>query len=298
MKGVPLLYAPVFYKSLAERPRKSGFLTPNIGTSSRRGYMFGLGYYWAINRSYDLMYRSQLFTQRGFAHTMDFRGKPTQNSDFDVYIYGINDRGRDLGGGRKLDASGMLLTARGHSELGKGFRARGEVNYLSSFLFRQEFTESFNEAVFSEVHSVAFVTRNWSSYGLNFLYRQVDNFQSNKEDDVIQIRRLPSVNFNIRDRQVNRKVLPVWVSLESTLGFLRRDQPLFQTRRFVERIDAAPRVMTAFRWKDIHLVPRSHLPRYALRFELERGPDLGRWHFPGNGRVHAGSFAAFARQDL
>ena len=94
--------------------------------------MFGLGYYWAINRSYDLMYRGQLFTQRGFAHTLDFRGKPTQKTDFDVYVYGINDRGRDIGGGRTLDASGMLMTVTGHSELGKGFSARGEVNYLSS----------------------------------------------------------------------------------------------------------------------------------------------------------------------
>ncbi|MCP5114436.1 MAG: LPS assembly protein LptD, partial [bacterium] len=255
VRGIPLLYAPVFYKSLEERPRKSGFLTPNIGTSSRRGYMVGLGYYWAIDRSYDLTYRTQLFTQRGFAHTMDFRGKPTQSSDFDVFVYGISDRGRLLDNGRRLEASGALFTARGHADLGKGFHARAEVNYLSSFLFRQEFTESFNEAVFSEVHSVAFVTKNWSSYGLNFLFREVSNFHSTAEDDVIKIRRLPSVSFNIRDRQVTGKTLPVWVSLDSNLGFLRRDQPLFQTRRFVERVDFAPRVMTAFRWKDIHLVP-------------------------------------------
>ena len=63
------------------------------------------------------------------------------------------------------------------------------------------------------------------------------------------------MNFNIRDRQVARKTLPVWVSIESNLGFLRRDQPLFQTRRFVERVDVAPRVMTAFRWKHVHLTP-------------------------------------------
>jgi len=53
IRGIPILYAPVFYKSLKRRPRKSGFLTPNIGNSSRRGFMVGLGYYWAIARSYD-----------------------------------------------------------------------------------------------------------------------------------------------------------------------------------------------------------------------------------------------------
>jgi LPS-assembly protein len=59
VRGVPLFYAPVFYKSLKQRPRKSGFLTPNVGNSSRRGFMLGGGYYWAINRSYDAAYRAQ-----------------------------------------------------------------------------------------------------------------------------------------------------------------------------------------------------------------------------------------------
>ncbi len=255
VKGIPLLYAPVFYKSLKERPRKSGFLTPNLGNSSRRGLMAGLGYYWALHRSYDAAYRAQYFSQRGFAHHVNLRGKPAQKADFDVYLYGVNDRGRDLGGGNVLDAGGFLMTVTGQADLGYGFRSRWDINYLSSFLFRQEFTESFNEAVFSEVHSVGYVTRNWSDFGLNFLFRRSENFHSTEEGDKITIRKLPAAEFNIRDRQINRKVLPVWVSLESSFGFLRRNQPLFQTRKFVERTDLAPRVMTALRWKDIHLLP-------------------------------------------
>jgi LPS-assembly protein len=255
VRKIPLFYFPVFYKPLEERPRKSGFLTPNAGNSSRRGYMAGLGYYWAIDRSYDLMYRTQYFTQRGLAHHVDFRGKPTQRSDFYVFVYGVNDKGLDLGGGNRLKASGMLLTATGDADLGRGFVAKADVNYLSSFLFRQEFTESFNEAVFSEVHSTAYVTRNWSSFGLNAVYRQGENFHSTREGDVISIRKLPAVEFRVRDREVSRRTLPVWVSLDSSFGLLRRNQPLFQTRKFVERTDLAPRVMTALRWKEFHLLP-------------------------------------------
>jgi len=255
VRGVPVFYAPVFYKSLEEKPRKSGLLTPNIGNSSRRGLMLGLGYYWAMHRSYDAAYRAQYFSQRGFAHHVNVRGKPMRNADFDFYFYGVDDKGKDIGGGRRLDASGFLMAATGKADLGKGFRARWDINYLSSFLFRQEFTESFNEAVFSEVQSVAYVTRNWSSYGLNFLFRRIENFHSVAENDKITIRKLPAVEFNSRDRRINRKVLPVWVSLESSFGFLRRNQPSFQTRRYIERIDLAPRVATAIRIKDIHLIP-------------------------------------------
>jgi LPS-assembly protein len=255
LKKVPLFYTPVFYKSLEKEPRKSGFLTPNAGNSSRRGKMLGVGYYWAINRSYDAAYRAQYFTQRGIAHHIDLRGKPRQGADFNFILYGVNDRGLLLDDGTRRKEGGFLMSLDGQAELGRGFTARGEMNYLSSFTFRQAFTESFYEAIFSEVHSTGFVTKHWSSYDFNVVFGRSEIFLSTEPGDKIVIRRLPEIEFRSRDREVSRRVLPVWVSLESSAGLVRRNQPLFQTRQFVERIDFAPRLMTALRWKDIHLVP-------------------------------------------
>jgi LPS-assembly protein len=254
IRKIPLFYAPFFYKSLADEPRKSGFLTPNIGNSSRRGKMLGVGYYWAMNRSYDAMYRTQYFTERGFAHHLDLRGKPRQRSDFNFILYGVNDRGLKLDSGERRQEGGFLISFDGHSDLGRGFLARGEINYLSSFRFRQAFTESFYEAIFSEVHSLGFVARHWSSCDLNAVFARTETFLSTEPGDHIVIRRLPEVEFRSRDRQLTRR-LPLWLSLESAAGLMRRNQPLFQTRQFVERLDFAPRIMSALRWKDIHLIP-------------------------------------------
>ena len=148
-----------------------------------------------------------------------------------------------------------MMSLDGRSELPGGFRARGEMNYLSDFTFRQAWTESFYEAIFSSVHSLGFVTRQWSSYGLNFVFERSQLFQSTEPGDVISIRKLPMVEFHSRERQVSRRVLPLWVSLESSAGFVRRNQPLFQTRQFVERLDFAPRVMTVLGWKEFRLIP-------------------------------------------
>lgn len=269
--GLPLFYTPYFYKSLEKQPRKSGFLTPHLSNSSRRGKVVGAGYYWAINRSYDASYLAQYFSQRGFAHTVDFRGKPTQNSSFNAFIYGVNDRGLDLGDGQRRKEGGISIQVDGRTELGRGFQARGSINYLSSFRFRQAFTETFNEAIFSEAQSVGLITKHWSSYGLNIVFSRKENFQSPFEGDKISIRRLPQVEFNSRDRLLTDKILPVWVSLESTAGLLRRAQPpcsgteecgqnSFVTKSFVPRVDLEPRVMTALRWKDFSL-----LPYYSIR---------------------------------
>lgn len=259
VRGVPIFYFPYFYKSLEKQPRRSGFLTPSFGNSSRFGQMIGFGYYWAINRSYDLTYRPHYFTERGFAHNVEFRGKPREGSDFGMSVYGVADKGLLLSDGSRLKQGGYSLNFDGKSELGHGWRARGTVNYLSSFIFRQAFTQSFNEAIFSEVNSVGFVEKQWRGNNVQVVFARSQNFQTANDGDSITIRKLPQVEYTRRDTQIWKK-LPVWVSMEGSAGLLRRNQPLFQTRQFVERADFAPRIATAFRWAGFSL-----MPSFALR---------------------------------
>ena len=251
---IPLFYSPYFYKSLEKMPRRSGFLLPVVGNSSRYGRVVNTGYFWAINRNFDLTYRNQIFTSRGFAHHVDFRGIPTDKSDFNFILFGVNDRGLDLGNGQRLKQGGIQMSFTGRALLGDGFESRANINYLSSYTFRQAFTQSFNEAIFSEVHSIAYLTKHWSTYSFNGVFANNEIFQSTLADDKITIRKLPSIEFASRDRQVTH-TFPIWVSFDSSVALMRRTQPLFQTRQFVDRADIAPRVMTAFRLFGVNLIP-------------------------------------------
>jgi LPS-assembly protein len=247
IKKIPVFYFPVFRKSLEEQPRKSGFLTPNIGNSSVRGQTVGVGYFWAINRSYDLTYRTQYYTKRGFAHQADFSGWVNSRTTFDVSLFG-------LGGNKSQNADGgYVLSAEGKSILGRGWEGRGELRQLSSLGFRQSFSQSFVEAINSETHSTGFLTKHWSDYAINFVAQRNVNYQSAKPGDEIVIRKLPEAQFLTREHAIGK--LPVWVSLDSSFGLERRSQPAFQTRQFVQRGDIAPRVMTALHWKGIDISP-------------------------------------------
>ncbi|HYP05570.1 MAG TPA: LPS assembly protein LptD, partial [Bryobacteraceae bacterium] len=270
VRRVPLFYTPMFYKSLERAPRKSGFLTPNIGNSNRRGKMYGAGYYWAINRSYDATYRAQLFTQRGIAHHVDFRGKPNRATDFNFILYGVNDRGPVIDGVRRAPESGYIVSFIGRSDLKGGWIARADVNYLSSFRFRQAFTESYYEVISSEVHTSANVSKYWDTFSLDFVAYRVENFLNS--DQKVSLRRLPSVEFRSRDRQVSDTVLPVWVSFQSSGSFVRRSELVNPTRQFVDRLDFEPRVMTALRWKDIHLIPSFAIreTHYGSSMDMDR----------------------------
>jgi LPS-assembly protein len=263
VKRIPIFYTPLFYKSLEKAPRRSGLLTPNVGNSSRRGKMVGVGYFWAINRSYDATYRAQLFTERGVAHNVDFRGKPTDRSDFNITLFAVNDR---------LKQGGYLLTADGKVDLGYGFHAIGSLNYLSSFLFRQAFSESIFEAIGTESHSSGVLDKHWSTFAFNFVVERNQNFQSVETNDKITIRKLPSIEFNSRDHQISSQILPIWVSFDSSASLMRRDQPNFQTRQSVDRLDVEPRITTVLHWKDFHVVPSFSIreTHYGSSFDSNR----------------------------
>jgi LPS-assembly protein len=253
LKWMPLFYTPYFYKSLKRLPRRSGILAPTVGHSTlgSGGYMAGVGYYWAINRSFDTTYEVMDYTAGAIAHHLDFRGKPTAGSDFDVIVYGVQNTGMVINGEKQ---SGYDIYAQGKWDLGDGFYARGMVDYLSSLAFREDFTQSFNEAIFSASSTVGFITKQWSTFSFDSVFSRLELFQSTTPGDTVIIRKLPDVEFSSRDRQIWDN-LPIWFSFGSSAGFLDRSEPSFNTPAFTERIDLSPHVITAFDWKGIHIVP-------------------------------------------
>ncbi len=263
IRNIPILYFPIYYKALGKSPRHSGFLTPNFGNSSVLGLMFGIGYYWAINRSYDLLYRPEYFAARGLANTLDFRGKPRPGTDFDMQAFGINDRGIMINNVLQKQG-GITVNFQGRSDLGDGWEARASIDYLNSFLFRQSFSETYNEAIFSESHSVAFVDKHWSTYGITFAAQRDENFLDIDPAHKIVINTLPVAEFDSADHLFNQRVLPLWFSMTGSAGSFNRTQPggtggvyegTIETPSFVPRIDAAPSVATAFHWDGFSLVP-------------------------------------------
>ena len=76
----------------------------------------------AINRSYDATVGATLYTDRGVASQLGFRGRPTANSHFDAYFFGVKDRGLKLddGVGSSRAAGISRCAGRGCSRAGFG----------------------------------------------------------------------------------------------------------------------------------------------------------------------------------
>ncbi len=307
VRNVPIFYTPFFYHSLEKEPRHSGLLLPLLGHSSRRGFYVHAGYFWAINRSYDLTYRGQYFTS-ALEHHVDFRGKPRPGTDFDALIFGVNDFGAPNSGTPAQSYSGLSLLVVGKSDLGKGWTARGSVNYITSLRFRQNWSESYNDIVGTEIHSVGFINKSWDTFTFNAIFARLQNFQSSEVPvtnpgdtaahyvgNAVTIRKLPEGEFTSRDRRIWDK-LPIYFSFESSAGLLFRSQPVFnggttaivdnfQTSQFMNRSSFAPHVTTAFHFAGIHIVPSFGIEE--TYYGEAQTPYLDRYHIVGTNIVRS-----------
>ncbi|HKE43666.1 MAG TPA: LPS assembly protein LptD [Steroidobacteraceae bacterium] len=71
-KGVPILYTPYISFPIGDE-RKSGFLFPEFGVSSKNGVQVGLPYYFNLAPNYDLGLTPRYWSDRGFMLESEFR---------------------------------------------------------------------------------------------------------------------------------------------------------------------------------------------------------------------------------
>jgi LPS-assembly protein len=122
IKGVPVLYAPVFFHPDPTAERASGFLVPDIGISSKRGFTYEQPYLWAISPSQELVISPQVnskvnpflnlfYRKRFWSGEMEARAGYTYEEDFD----GDGERFGDL-------TSRSYLLANGEFQLTENWR--------------------------------------------------------------------------------------------------------------------------------------------------------------------------------
>ena len=269
VKHIPVLYVPYFRRALGKNERQSGFLSPNIGHSTVEGYIYGTGYYWAINRSYDLDYLFSYYTLRGTGHNFDFRGKPDAVTTFSFSFYGVQDRGIQPSepnyqtpppnGPNPNKQGGIQFEASGRTQI-FGFRGFLDFNYLSSFPFAAAFTNNFSP----QQNSVGFLQRHFDHdiYTLNFVFNRSEVYESFATDaKPVVVQKLPSIETSSRLQQILEGKVPIWFSFNASGGLISRTEPatssapIITTGLLNQRTDVRPTVSSAFSFAGFSLYP-------------------------------------------
>jgi len=257
--GVPILYLPYVTHPVDADARQSGLLLPVAGTSSTKGTIVGESIYLVINRSMDATLGAQYFSKRGWSPSGDFRYRGRGEDFVNARFTALWDRGLAPD---YLDQGGqdIVFSGRRDFDLDEHTRAVATGEYLSSFVYREAFAESFALAVASQVTSSAFVTHNDAGRSASLSFDRYQNFEGITQvgntfnTPQIRILHVPSLDFNTVDQPL--RGTPMRWSVDSSASGLSRSEPGYKTG-VIGRFDLYP-----------HLSLPLHFDGWTLRPEV------------------------------
>jgi len=265
LMNVPVFYFPYVTHPLDADSRESGLMIPEVGDSSSKGLVFGEQVFWAVNRSTDITAGAIYYSMRGWAESGTLRYRGRGSDILRAHFSALEDRGYTPSGGTYINQSGQDVTFLGRRDFftqqdstqadanpaspdqaatppQTQTRTVADVEYLSSFPYREAFSTNFNQAVSSDVVSTIFGTHEWNGYAASV---EGDRYQGEKQvattrlpEEQVHIFHAPALEFTTDDHALGSTGLE-W-NLDSSATGLKRSQPNFVTSGMVERLDIRP----------------------------------------------------------
>jgi LPS-assembly protein len=235
VRKIPTFYFPFAAHPVEKVARQTGLLVPVIGQSSSKGFILGDSFYWAINRSMDAEIGAEYMSKRGYGQRGYFRAKPDPSSFFDVNYFGVLDRRPP-----SQNQGGEDVRLNGETLLFTDVRSVASVEYLSSYTFRQAYSETFAQAVNSEVNSIVFLARNGNGFFYDAEAAKYQNFQSSTPGDLITLFHAPGLEASSIDRRIAAS--SVYWGFDAAAEGLSRRSPGFNSADLVARLDIHPRI--------------------------------------------------------
>jgi LPS-assembly protein len=272
--GIPVLFLPVVTHPTNADQRESGLLIPVFGYSSAsnntgsKGFTFGEQLYLTLGRSADLTAGALYYSLRGFSENGTVRYRGPGDDFLTAHFSALQDRGfyspltlTDSAGVTTTteiynNQGGQDVTAAFRRQFSATTRLVGDIEYLSSYIYREAFTENFNQAVSSDITSIVYLTREKSGYVLD---ARADRYEGLKvvpinttAGEEVKIFHVPSLDFTGVDHHIGGTPL-LWSLTASATG-LKRVQPHFATSGITERVDLRPEISLPLRFDGWHIL--------------------------------------------
>ncbi len=162
VKSLPIIPYFPFFAAAIRRERQSGFLTPQVGTSTKKGLFAEIPFFWAISDSQDATATLAAYQKRGFGGAAEYR-----------YIISQDQRG-------KLDGffvdevfkQGELRgfgSAKHDWQISPGLSLRADLNGVSDDLVLRDYESALNLRAAQRAESNLFLTKTWTNW--SFLSR-------------------------------------------------------------------------------------------------------------------------------
>ncbi len=259
--NVPILFVPYVSLPANSETRQSGFLLPWVWSSSTKGLIITDEYYWAIDRSADLILGLDYFSLRGWQERATFRFKGRGYDSAMAHFSGFQDRGY-FTDGTYVNQTGQNAVFSGRHDLSAETRIAANVDYLSSFPYQEAFSNDFSQAASTDILSYAYGQHETEGYLAAFYsdrYQGLKRAASTASDgtaiseEEVTIFHAPSLDLSTTDHSL-RDTRVQWQFDGSATG-LKRSEPGFTSSGIMERVDLHPEISLPFALGDWHFRP-------------------------------------------
>ena len=194
--NVPFLYLPYFSFPVDDR-RKSGFLYPTIGNTSRSGFEVSTPYYLNLAPNYDATLDPRIYSERGAMLAGEFRYlTPGSRGQLNVE-YVPNDHGESDGLADTKDDSRYLVKFSDSTQLWQGWQFVGSYNHASDSSYLYDYGDPLSHAAIYTLGSNAAIMGGgkwWSASFGGTIYQNVNPFVT---DSGLPYKQLPYATFGM-----------------------------------------------------------------------------------------------------
>ncbi len=265
VKNVPVLYTP--YLSLpVKRERKSGFLSPQMGYSLLRGFVFDDAFYWAIADNSDATFYLDEETTRGTGGAVEYRYIRTRQSYGDFYFnyFHENDINRvrffrssfDITRPLNADDDRWQLKFDHTEDFGDGLVFKANINQVSDNEYFIDYGINPNEVATESTESDISLSKSWTSYSLVTQMRYFTNLMAANNSTTLQV--LPEFDLTGSGQRILNT--PFYFSMDSSAVDFYRELGLSG-----QRLDIHPRISLPLSAGGFDFTP-SFAPRETLYF--------------------------------
>ena len=212
--GIPIAYSP--YVAFPIGPRRTGFLTPQVGYSNRAGVLYKQPFFWAISESQDATFTLGLRSRRGIEADVEYRYILSEAAWGEWRGRYLRDR--EAGSPFRQDR----LSLRGkHDQLfSPGLSLKADIDYLSDRILRREFFEEPVEFRTTRVsNSRVFLTQASPSFTFQALFNLSQDQAGVEQSRFV---RVPELTFKTPPQPLG--ATPFLIALDSSAAFFEKQR--------------------------------------------------------------------------
>ena len=187
VRGIPVLPWVPFFAAALRRERQSGFLFPEFGTSSRKGFFTKIPYFWAINDSQDLTVSLDTYSRRGFGVLGDYRYILSREQRGELAAFGVNEVFEHDSG---LPQNRGWLSFRHDWQIAPRLSLKVNANVTSDDNIFRDYGNRLADRASQYAETNVFVTQTWDTWSL---IGNVKWYQDLTTGAPVELQRVPQI---------------------------------------------------------------------------------------------------------